>query len=394
MAVLSDSHASSEDPTLPTSASTWVRREETNGRANPLAGLTGLIEQTDGLRADVLLCPGDLCDQADWDALPYAWDQLESIASRLGTDKIIATVGNHDIDSHDKRKATAVEEGLRNLRPHFPTRSTASVDAYWDERICTVSDTDWRVVSLNSSLMRKLDVGAGERDHGEVDDATLYRLQELTETQTHAVNVLLCHHHPLPSTHLVPEDRSQMDNGDRLVKLLDDLSEHWLVVHGHKHEPHLGYLGGTADAPVRLAAGSVGANLWGTLGAHVRNQFHVIEVPVAPEARANLTLAGTVRSWTWQPRTGWRQAIHGEGLPASAGFGYSTSGITVARDLVQWARSAGMSVLERPTLLSRDPKFPFMLPEDLARFVAELRDGQGCRVTFDEAQQVDRVVLP
>lgn len=394
LAVLSDSHASSEDPTKTTSASTWVRKDETEGRENPLAGLAEFIDKTDELRADVLLCPGDLCDQADWDALPYAWEQLQDLAAHLGAEETVATVGNHDIDSHDKRGAATVEAGLRGLVPHFPTVSTTPVTPFWDERICVVTGTDWRVVSLNSSLMRKLDTANNERDHGTVEDPTLYRLQALIEDDTHEINVLLCHHHPLPSTHLDPRDQSQMQNGDRLVRLLDDLPHHWLVVHGHKHEPHLGYLGGTGDAPIRLAAGSVGANLWGTLGAHVRNQIHLVEIPVDPAARANLTLAGRVRSWTWQPRTGWRQAIPGEGLPARAGFGHSTSGVTVARDVVQWAQSQGLNVISRDALIHKEPKLPYLLPEDLSRFISEVEGPLRGRVSLDSNYEIERIVLP
>lgn len=393
MAVLSDCHASSQDEE-PSSDSTWVHVDDDDPDRNPLAGLEAFVEEHGDIRADVLLCPGDLCDKADWDALPYVWRRLESLTLRLGAGTLIATVGNHDIDSHARHGASTVEHALRALRPHFPTCASSEIAEYWDERIYVVAGDDWQVVTLNSSLMRVLN-SPDEKDHGHIEDATLRHLKERLRGRSRKVNVLLCHHHPLPSTRLDPDDRSHMENGDRLVRLLDDeLSNHWFVVHGHKHEPDLDHLPGTGEAPIRLAAGSVGANLRGTLGPHVRNQFHLIEFPVRRYETIELTLAGTVRSWTWQPRTGWRDAVEREGLPATAGFGHKASGTAVAQSVVRWASQNGLNPLHRTALLTHEPKIEFMLPKDVARFVRTLENDLGCRVLLNTAGLVETVVLP
>jgi 3',5'-cyclic AMP phosphodiesterase CpdA len=392
MAVLSDPHArpGKSKTTLET---TWVQTEDDDPGNNPLAALAKLIDESDSLSADVLLCPGDLCDQAEWGALEYVWERLADLASRLGAEVVIATAGNHDIDSQGRHKPAWIAEGLRELDPPFPMGEAAAAANYWDERVSIVKGDAWRVVTLNSTLMRELDEAAREHDHGEISKDTLELLKSQLQGPCETVNVLMCHHHPLPSTNLNPSDRSQMDKGDQLVRLLDDLDGPWFVVHGHKHEPDLEYLGGTANAPVRLASGSVGAMLRGKYGTHVRNQFHVVEFPVDRCEEIHLMLGGYVRSWTWRGMTGWEPALEGDGLPAVAGFGHKRDGRSLAREIFSRAQQNHLSSIERPALLVQEPKLEFMLPKDLVTFADEL-EAHGCHVQFDRRGNVDRVVIP
>jgi diadenosine tetraphosphatase ApaH/serine/threonine PP2A family protein phosphatase len=391
MAVVSDVHAC-PGRSATTPESSWVQSEETNPGSNPLAGLRALIE-SESLRADVLLCPGDLCDRAEWDALGYVWENLEQLGEALGTEAMIATVGNHDIDSRGRHAPAPIAHGLRVLQPPFPAGAQDAAEHYWEERISLHTGTGWQVLSLNSTLMRPLDAHTGERDHGEISDETLKHVKTVVADRLESVNVLLCHHHPLPSRHLNPEDVSQMNNGDRLVRLLDDLGGPWFVVHGHKHEPDLDYLPGTAQAPVRLACGSVGAMLRGRHGTQVRNQFHMLEFPVELCERIHLSLGGHVRSWTWRAMTGWAPALAGDGLPARAGFGHRLDGPSLAAELVAGTNEDDMATLERPALLTRVPKLEFMLPKDLTSLMDAL-EARGCRVQLDRHGNLDRVVMP
>jgi diadenosine tetraphosphatase ApaH/serine/threonine PP2A family protein phosphatase len=390
MAVVSDVHAR---PGLSaTTAKSWVQSGEAEPGNNPLAGLRGLIESEE-LEAEVLLCPGDLCDKAQWDALGYVWEQLDDVVEALGAEALIATAGNHDIDSHSLHAPAPIASGLQRLHPPFPARVAETAESYWGSRISLVRGAGWQVLSLNSTLMRALDEAGGERDHGEISSETLAAVNEALNGRLEDVNVLMCHHHPLPSTHLNQEDSSQMDNGDRLVRLLDELGGPWFVVHGHKHEPDLDYLQGGGGSPVRLACGSLGAMLRGRHGTQVRNQFHVIEFPVELCEGIHLRLGGWVRSWTWRAMTGWEPALAGDGLPARAGFGHRVDGDSLASELVAGAQREGLATLERSALDVRVPKLEFMLPKDLKRLMDALESG-GCRVQLDRHGNIDRLVMP
>ena len=96
MLVLSDLHASSDDARQ---GDTHVLvSTENDPRENAIAGLKAFLSRN-GITADVVVCPGDLCHQADRDALRYAWRELDAIKTILGAAEVIATAGNHDMDS-------------------------------------------------------------------------------------------------------------------------------------------------------------------------------------------------------------------------------------------------------------------------------------------------------
>lgn len=386
MAVLSDLHASGgADPRR-----TWAI-EGADPAFNPLAGLERLVSETDELRADVLLCPGDLCDQADWDALPYAWGQIHRFAELLGAEHVIGTIGNHDIDSHNKHDGEAIDAGLRRLAPDFPCDPGA--EAYWADRVTRVRTEDWQVVSLNSSIMRELT--EHETDRGEVHDQTLELIAEISRDEDLPVNVLLCHHHPQPFTQAAPGDASHMESGDRLVHLLNELPETWMIVHGHKHYPHLDYMEGSGSSPARLVAGSAGVILWPLLSSYVRNQLHLVEFPIDLCAELDMSLAGQVRSWSWQAGGKWIPArAEGDGLPGVAGFGYRTDGPGLARSLVRMARELDITVIDRERLQAWQPRLRFLLPRDLASFRGHLEQNLGCHLRLDTVGNVEQVVLP
>jgi hypothetical protein len=386
MAVLSDLHASERvDPRR-----SWAI-ESGDPAFNPLGGLEKLVQDSPELRADVLLCPGDLCDQADWDALPYAWGQVHAFADLIGASHVVATVGNHDIDSHNRHEGEAIDAGLRRLAPPFPCDPGA--DGYWGDRVTHMRGEDWQVISLNSSLMREL--AEGEVDRGEVHDATLQLIATITQGEELPVNVLLCHHHPQPFTRAAPGDASHMDAGDRLVHLLNELPETWMIIHGHKHYPHLDYMEGTGASPARLVAGSTGAILWPMLSSYVRNQLHLVEFPVGLCCDLDMSLAGQVRSWSWQAGGKWIPArAEGDGLPGIAGFGYRSDGPGLARSLVRMAGEAEITVVDQEKLREWQPRLRFLLPKDLAAFRGHLEESLGCHLMLDTLGNVEQVVLP
>jgi metallophosphoesterase superfamily enzyme len=71
---------------------------EDQPKRHPISGLKKLISDNK-LRADILLCSGDLANKATPSGLNYAWRQLEILKNALGARKLIATAGNHDMDS-------------------------------------------------------------------------------------------------------------------------------------------------------------------------------------------------------------------------------------------------------------------------------------------------------
>ncbi len=82
VAVVSDIHA---DAALDEPRDSYVRTEPPKRLAlsNPLRDLVDFVDQT-RLRADILLCPGDMTNRSDDVGKIYAWRTLNELADALG----------------------------------------------------------------------------------------------------------------------------------------------------------------------------------------------------------------------------------------------------------------------------------------------------------------------
>jgi 3',5'-cyclic AMP phosphodiesterase CpdA len=126
-AIISDPHAVGD--TTHRHDTYAYSRTATDPEANPFAAVRHLIERSreDGeepLAADALLCPGDLTNRMDMCGLRYAWEELGEIARLLGTDRVVATAGNHDVVRFEHLPKGADDEAwvaaLCGLMPQFP----------------------------------------------------------------------------------------------------------------------------------------------------------------------------------------------------------------------------------------------------------------------------------
>jgi predicted phosphodiesterase len=388
MAVISDIHAVADPANAHDSHVQLATRGDPS--TNPLTALKGLVATTD-LKADVLLMPGDVCNKADADALRYAWSEIEVLAGELGVAQLIATAGNHDMDSRANAGYDA-RGAMLELTPLFPVADETLADQYWARNITVVSDSDWRVVVLNSSAYH----GYGEEwRHGRIADSTLRRLEAFAAADNKPVNVLLCHHHPQPWTHLALGDRSQMEGGDQLVELLDRADDlHWVMVHGHKHFPALGYLGASTSGPVRFSAGSVGAVLYPQLSTAVANQFYMLEFDPDQAQTLGLAVAGRFRAWDWVAGSGWLPAGPRSGLPAEGGFGYRRDGRALAAEFAALAIRKGARTLRWGEVVTELPQFAYVTPGDLSMFEAAIVGQHGGSVVPTAQGTILEVSLP
>lgn len=358
-----------------------------------------------GLSPDIVLCAGDLTDKADPTALMFAWKELDELAGALNA-RLVATVGNHDIDS---RHGNEIDPRgvLYDLEPPFPARDSATRDSFWARNYaivdgpCTQSGAPvWRIVTLNSCAFHGYVADSGpELDHGRVSARTTERLRIDLESRPPAgINILLLHHHldQLPNFDLT--ERSQLQEAQPLITLLER-SASWLVVHGHKHRAHLMYAAGSANSPIVFSAGSLAAYPYGQAGATdaAKNQAHYVEL-LDPDQHCNneMELAGTFRTWNWSP-TGWVLASTQSGLPGLGGFGGRFSPIRLAR------RLARMLNIDNPTLnlsqlIDLEPRLRYALPSDIAIMTAELEKAQppaSCHLTeHGEITQVSMTIQP
>jgi hypothetical protein len=353
---------------------------------DPLEDALAAVAQTiraEGLTADVLLCPGDLADAndagPDVGGMEWAWAQLHEIANELGA-RLIATAGNHDIFRRTDKGQPDPLRFLRGLDPPFPTRDEAESTSYFNDDFVAIRDSDWQVVSLNTCAEHDID-----HERGSVRYETVERIGLAIEDGGRPINVLQCHHHPVQWTHLNRSDRDHMRLGERLLNMLDlHDAGRWVIVHGHRHIPAVGYVGESTSGPVRFSAGSVSCALLPDIGIAARNQFYMLEFAVDHIEALDLPGAGRFVAWDWIPTLGVRKPTSPWALPHRGGFGYRRTGHELARRCIEIAENDGRRRLEWDRLVAVEPRMAFVAPVDLRAMAIELERAGGAALFGDD----------
>jgi hypothetical protein len=381
IAIASDLHVHDEDGDNSPSH-LRVGAEEGNPGRHPIVGLQKLVD-THHLKADLLLCPGDLGDKASRKGIQYAWKMLHQLKVSLSATDLLATVGNHDIDSYGKNTEFDPRGYLQSLTPLFPIDSEHDYDRFWSRHFTVFETNEMRVVVLNSSAFHGYDL-RGQKDehqHGRISEFTREQIKHaLKNSNTKPINVLMCHHHPHQHSELDLKEHDVMHGGQSLLDLLGsgDFGE-WLVVHGHKHHPKISYAAGTASSPIVFAAGSLCANLFKTVQASARNQFYLLSFDLEEIERTGLV--GTFRAWDWIVDTGWVQASNGSGLPASGAFGSRSKPVQLAKKIAALVTGPIMKWSE---LLAVCPDVVHVIPSDLKTILRSLHTDFGIGSSKDE----------
>ncbi|HEX6572963.1 MAG TPA: metallophosphoesterase [Steroidobacteraceae bacterium] len=347
------------------------------------------VVRKDALKAEVLLCPGDLADGNDQGpdvpGMTWAWDRLQDLGAALGA-RVVATAGNHDIYRAPPGQTGEPARFLRDLRPPFPTADADESEAYFADDFVVVRERDWQVVTLNTCAEHDID-----HERGSVRYETVERIASVIQGSGTAVNVLQCHHHPVQWTHLNRSDRDHMRLGERLLNMLDlHDAGRWIIVHGHRHIPAVGYVGESTSGPVRFSAGSVSCALLPDIGIAARNQFYMLEFDIRDIASLDLPGGGRFVAWDWIPTLGVRKPTTRWALPHRGGFGYRRTGHELARRCQEIADHTGHGWLAWSQLIAAEPRMAYVAPVDLRAMAIELERAGGA-VLFGDDGTIDEV---
>ncbi len=352
---------------------------------NALAALRDLVERDDSVRADYLLCPGDLTNRIDVPGMRYAWESLTEIAKLLEARRVIATAGNHDVirgeDLPEGADENAWVQALRKLDPPFPDPGGDGSEMFFTVDFTVIREPLAQIVVLNSCARH----GArGEYTHGSISDKTRHDIETILGDVSRPLNIVLCHHHPIRWRHLAPNDTSEMTGGDELLAMLEgrpDASE-WLVLHGHRHVPALGYQGESTSGPVRFSAGSLAVNLHAEARGHARNQFYILDFDLDELERLGLPGGGGFRAWDFNFGVGMAPASDGSDLPSRGGFGLRRTRRELA-DVAFDARPDGLRTVTWSQLVAADSRWEYVAPSDI-RHLRRLLLREGHSVTPDD----------
>lgn len=354
-------------------------------KANPFAALIQLARD-DRISAESLVCCGDITMCADPTAMNLGWLQIHRLADALGVDEPIVTAGNHDVDSRFQTSTTSPARMLRYLDPPFPVSDSKCVASYWAHGYCIVDRGDARFVLVNTCSLHGYTTPEDRHlDHGSIPEQLFDQLaDDLSGRPACALNILVCHHHPR-EIDLPPEDRSVIDNGDRLTALLETIGPSpWLILHGHRHLPSVAYASASPASPVIFSSGSLAVDLHLRLQGRTANQFYELAVFVED----GLTY-GDYRAWTWDQNEGqWLEAEETRALPAAGGFGHRVDPLIIAAEVSEHVPPRDAGTIKWSDLEALVPRLRFVI-RDHRKAVIELLKANHNIGWYSEGNRVD-----
>ena len=330
---------------------------------NPVTALRSLVRK-EGLKAEILLAPGDFTNKADKQGMQTAWQHIGTIGSMFGCESIAATLGNHDVIF--KEQVPDAFALARGLLPDFPIEDQAMFDQFWSKGFYVQEGSHFRMLVINSVTNHTNDKSA---KCGYVAPRHLSEINEyLNASEPKRFQIALCHHHPIQHEEINLGKDDLMENGSLLVELL---SKHrfQLLVHGHKHHPRM-RIDHSGGAPLTiLASGSFAASLNGGLGTRARNVFHIVEL----NSHKPTVTIGSIKTWQFQLQKGWTPATYSAAdFPHYAGFGTTKSAAELAAIVTNVLSEFPDPIVDWGVLVDRIPELANTPPNTLQALGEEL----------------------
>jgi 3',5'-cyclic AMP phosphodiesterase CpdA len=407
VAVVSDLHffvrdekATTAHSHLPVDAATGAIASSARGKHhNPFDDLIQVIAEK-GLRADVLLCPGDITTRANPDALRVGWQHLVELARALNADLLCAATGNHDVESRSQEKKLEENlvrglsqicgpvEKLKLLDPLYPVCRLSQAGPPGEPRVVQGryfgesfvfhdADPRYRVLVFNSCADHGHDDFEYER--GTVPDSALRWIkQDIAALNTTKINLLLAHHPLAPQSGMDGDKYSFAAGGDQLLRAMEEVGDDWLVIHGHKHHGELRNGQSSTNVGMTIFSAASFSAVIPSQPQGAENQFYVLELD-----RDEGRLCGTVRAWNWNLGHGWQHAPPGDTAGVFDGCGF---GCTLAPNQLALAIQAEFAkgVVRWADIIAQVPALTRTLPDGWRATRTRLRQDHSLEVEADD----------
>ena len=363
IAIISDMHchyseSSSKDTYL---TSNMLRTDPNN---HPVESILKTIKK-EKIKVDLTLCPGDFTNKTDVQGFISGWDFTLEINNELKGKEVIATVGNHDVDSYETFSNYSFEVA-RGIKKSFPLKNEDDCDKFWSKGCVFIEADDYRILVINSSHYHYNKKSAAAGKVG--DDLINYIDEYLVEQNDDKINIALAHHHPIDHSRSKLGEEDKIVNGDALLEILGKYKFD-LFIHGHKHDPLLRYHNfhsfGT-KIPI-LSSGSFSAisNLGFTSR---RNTFHKIDLIKTKEKPSK----GRITTWTFIPKNGWKIVNDDEGFDSYTGFGFDGDLQDIVDEII--AEVGNEQIKSWPDVVKVIPDIEYLTPKEAKQLELKLKD--------------------
>ena len=352
-------------------------------------------------RPNLVVVPGDLTSIGSPDEFIGSSELVKTITEKLedGSQSKIITYGNHDVDwkigrvvssNHTERKkycelgAIAGHIFAPSERPNIPGPIFGSGVYQRDDSTILVLNSGAKCFPLSDTPEER----EHEYHHGELGFKQLKWLQELSNGlfRRNSPNILIIHHHLMnesypsyfPDISLLAESAEVLD---KIGALGIDI-----VIHGHRHHPHLKTVIRTGwKAPITfLGAGSFGVDSAHRMNGKIPNTFHYVEFE---SSNKNAFYGGTV--WTFEAVADgeWdlvRDGMKSLSLDSKQSFGTVSTDAEIQEKVSLWLDgliTAGASYIDCPPFKTLPLEFRSMRIGDLNKIISQSALQKSYRLT-------------
>jgi hypothetical protein len=391
IALISDIHCHKKRSRIPQSSFLLTNTPNNPVKQNPLASLYELIDENH-IETDLLLVPGDFCDQMDEDGFNYAWSEITRVADKLKAKVIIPTIGNHDVNSRQAGK-TDVFRFAKNMDRDFPFEKVEESQKFWSDGflIKEFPKLNLRILVINSSHHH---YSLPEAQRGNLDDVQREKIEEqLNKLTPRPYQIAISHHHPIPHEDRLGGSSDVMVNGSLLM---DILVKHGFkyYVHGHKHDIRLKYSNHGSDSIMVFACGSFSRHPYPSLSG-VLNTFHILNIET--DSIKDCLNQGIIETYFFAIGTGF-QAIDTNTFPHKAGFGYLQPVDILAQKIENWLKKSKKNnklktiVKNKQEIHKSLPELKYLTPEQL-KFFEEACAKKSIKFLYSSDHKLENVSL-
>ena len=327
---------------------------------HPVENLLDIIE-AEKLKVDLVLSPGDFTHQSDKQGFFSGWSYVNEIARALKAGDVIATIGNHDIDSRHTYSNYSFDIP-KKISQSFPVNKQ-NLQHFWDTGFTFIEETDFQILVVNSTHFHT----HSEKDNpmenpvvkGKMDSAQIEQIEKHLKEKhdPKKIRIALVHHHPVQHARQELGEHDFIENGEAFLNVLGDYRFD-LLIHGHKHDPWLRYSNTQNGYPLPiLSSGSFSATnqiLW----INKFNYFHLIELIKDDETPAK----GILETLTFKNRIGWKKD-RDDGFYPYSGFGYLDN-LQLIVEKVK-AQFAATGMLKWEMVLEQIPELQHLTPDKM-----------------------------
>lgn len=344
---------------------------------HPMQSLLKLIN-THGIEANVIICCGDMSNKISRSGLLQSWDSIRTdLKDALKSKEVYCTLGNHDVESRSLDGTPF--DTARSIDENFPFRDNSDNDCYWANGYCLQNlegIADFLAINTAHDHWNEPAARTGTFSPRNIQTLGEY----LTSKPTAPIRIAFFHHHPTLHASSVSNLTDVLPTGADLLQLL---SKHGfqLIIHGHRHQPHITWYTDTSIPLYVFCAGSFSAFL-NILASRTRNLFHLVEVEVDNKNSSGLN--GVIKTWEFNWGKGWRPSSQNSAdFPHILHIGRRPED-NLGEKINQYFVDTDKAYLVGPNLLKTFPSLKYVFPHDLGALVQQLENNYEIIANFEE----------